>query len=94
MARWCVIRTQMEGCSVADRVPGWYIDSVTEAVKQMTASARKLDSSVESLVQTVSDRSVPGMEDLRDQEYCTALATALAVAIKMLADSTIPTSFS
>jgi len=71
---------------VGERVPGWYIDSVKESVKQQVSAARKQDTTVEALVQTLQDTSVPGFEDLTPHEHCTALATGLAVAIRMLAD--------
>lgn len=77
----------MGGCFVADRTPGWYIDAVTESVKQLVSHTRKAETTVEGLIETLSDRSVPGMEDLTDQEFCTAVTTSLAVAVRLLADS-------
>ena len=70
-----------------DRIPGWYIDSVKESVREQVAHARRHETATESLIQTLSDRTVPGYDDLSDEEFCTALVTALAVAIRMLADA-------
>lgn len=69
-----------------DRTPGWYIDSVTESVKELTAHTRRNETTVEGLIQTLSDRTVAGMEDLTDEEFCSAVTTALAVAVRLLAD--------